>query len=126
MKQSGINKIILFENRSLSIDYDNFSISTGGEVVEIFNFPKLTIEPGVINVKYEINFQVDDLTPDDVEKINNSIYGWIAKIYFLDRSVKLIEKPFFNLTASEINTNSSHSRNITLQSWNRLGLIPFN
>lgn len=126
MIQAGLANIILYENKNLSINYDTFTVVTGGETILLNTRPKLEIEPRAVNITYKIKAQLNDLIQFEVDKINNSIYGWIAVFQYLDGSDKIIERPFFKMVNAAIQTNTSHSREIELESWNRQGLIAFN
>lgn len=126
MNQAGINKITLFENRNLAINYTTFSITTDGHIIELGNFAKLNIDPGVIVINYLIEAQINDLQPSGIQPITSSIYGWIAKFDFLDNTTKIIERSFIAPEYSKLDNNTSNSRNIELISWNKQGLIKFN
>lgn len=125
-KQAGLKKITLYENKNAIINYDTFSIITDGNVIEIEHFPELIVTPDLVVINYKIFAQLNDLNKEDVDTINDSVYGWIAQFEFHDLTTKVVDRPFFREEMSNLNTNISHSRKINLESWNRQGLIDFN
>jgi len=112
--QAGIQRIVLTEAK------------IGGESITLDQRPQLEIEPKEVINNYTISAQINDLQPTEIEQIERSIYGWLAKFYFLDLSIKTVDKPFFNLQNTEIKTNVSNSRIIKLSTWSKLGLIASN
>ena len=125
MEQAGLYKITLYENKDLLINYDLFSISNSGEIIELENRPKLEIEPEKGVIKYKIFEQLNDLNQPNIDIINNTIYGWIAKFDFLDNTTKIIDKAFFKEQMTALNTNNSNSREINLETWSKRELIAF-
>ena len=123
--QAGLYRAILTEAKNLSINYSTFAIS-GGDEIMLNTKPVLTIESNDTLYNYTLSAQLNDLTQPQIDQINDSIYGWIAKLEFFDLTTKIIERPFFALKNTDVKTNVSHSRMITLNSWNRQGLIAFN
>jgi hypothetical protein len=125
MTQAGLNKITLFENRDLSINYTTHAIATAGQVIELPDFATLDIDPNAIVINYSISAQILDLQPVELASLTQSIYGWIAKFDFLDNTTKIIERAFIKPELSELDNNTSNSRTFELISWNRQGLIKF-
>ena len=125
MIQAGLHKITLYENNSLHINYDSFEITSSGDIIELSENPKILIDPQAVNINYRIEARIDGFSNEITEKINNSTYGWIAKLDFFNLETKVIEKPFIRPQANDLNNNISNSRIIELEAWNRQGLIPF-
>ena len=125
MTQAGLHKITLYENKEVLINFDTFDIITQGQQIELNDFPKLIIDPQSVNINYKISAQLDNFDQELVNNINDSVYGWIALFEFLDLEKKIVEKPFFRLVNSDLDTNIANVRTINLESWNRQGLIAF-
>lgn len=126
MSQAGLNKITLYENRNLIINFGIFTVTNSGNIIELTDRPKIIIEPKFTNVLLTLSAQLNDLNQPVIDMINNSVYGWVAKFDYLDLTTKIIETPFFNADFTDLKSNVSNSRSINLKAWNKRGLITFN
>lgn len=129
ISQAGIYKLTLLENKELVIVRDSnkniTAITTSGETIELNtddNRPnyKNDLDSGDNNVvlnEHIKEFIISSLTEesfDEIEQLNNSIYGWIPIIEFMDNQKYIINTPFF-VSIGRVNTQTSHIFKIELE-----------
>ena len=131
MEQSGIYKIVLFEN--LGINYifkqdgtEIYSITTTGESItltqcenKIFNLVSKPIKKGSnrkLTYDYEITFDIFDLTDASFTQLEvlNSINGWIPILYFRKGEIRILRSPLF-FQQTELDVNKTHYYEIALK-----------
>ena len=127
--QAGIYKLDLYENKYFVPTYDAngkiTSFTYSGEVINLEtneNEPKYSndLSPGennnIIN-DTTLNFNLNGLDPDvynEIEKLQQSIYGWISVIEFMDNQKYIILEPFFPEVGT-LNAQVSHTFNIDMK-----------
>lgn len=126
MQQAGLNSIVLYENKDVSLTYDasgNVSdISNSGAVITIENDenrPRLSqdIDSAANNdllMNYIFDFLVFDFDQDTILSfLSTSIYGFIPVFNMNDSDVFLVNQPFF-AEVGELNAQSSNSWPVSL------------
>ena len=125
-QQAGLYKLTLYEAKDISIVWVNSeeidSISNSGEALEFDteNNTQFTdaLEAAFNNLvinDYNIQFGLFGLDKVSiVEKLNNSIYGWIPVFEFMNTQNKALIVPFFGFS-EQVNANTSHSYKISLK-----------
>jgi hypothetical protein len=122
MEQAGINDITLYENNGITITYDEngeiLSVSSTGDTLELdgcLNRPlfEFECEPNnnnTLNWGYLITAILEGITEsnqDELERLHESIYGWIPKIELKSGKTILLNDPFF-ATSDDLNTSQDH------------------
>lgn len=128
MQQAGIDKIILYENKSLTYlwyDADTIvNLANNGDILTFVNDenPFLFIDPDINeNAKqayfYGVQFTIflfNDTSVAKLAQISESIYGWKPVILFLDGTLKFLDETLF-FDKSEIDPNESMSFEVKLE-----------
>jgi len=120
IEQAGIYSIELIENKDISIFYNGSAISSisgSGQSIVLNNDQEIRLSFTPERSKgnktlflYELNCKIYDLSKGTKSKINSlkkSIYGWLAKVEFYDKSEKIILSPL-KFKGSNINNNISN------------------
>lgn len=128
MEQSGIYKVVFYENKSIAYFWNSGIINdvyTAGQTItlsdcEMLNF--IDIESIGANNRtlhdYTISFRYYDLSLTTIEQIIilNNTYGWIPVIYFRNDEIKVIQSPFvLSENLESLETNKSNSFNLELK-----------
>lgn len=127
MQQAGLHTLDLYENKGFQITYDAAglvqSASNTGEVINIAqeNRPKLNQDLNQafnnnLLLKYQFEFLLFDFKPETeeiLEKLLESIYGWIPVYTMLDLDKFLIREPFFGVPG-DLESNVSHSCHVVM------------
>jgi len=125
-QQAGLYKLKLYEAKDISIAYVDSeqisSISNSGEVLEFdtenYNTFQDALETAFNNLlrnDYSIAFELFGWGQISiVEKLNNSIYGWVPVFEFMDTQNKVLILPFYGVSGT-VDTNTSHSYNVSLK-----------
>ncbi|MCP4764346.1 MAG: hypothetical protein GY870_21410 [archaeon] len=122
MEQAGLYKINLYENKGVSVTYDSekdiSSLTNSGEVLDFetnlnknkFSDNLSSANNNLLLNEYVIGIELNGIASamELLEKLNNSIYGWIPVFEFMDGQKKTILTPFFQ-NAPEVNTSVSHT-----------------
>jgi uncharacterized protein (TIGR02145 family) len=140
-EQSGIEKIVLYENIDLTIVWANNttidSIITTGQTITLTDCEFLNYEDEAVigaNNKtlhdYTLFFRYFDLTLEtiaDIETLINT-YGWVPALFFRNGEKKVINTPFQLQQIDDLETNVSHNWNQELKpdEPTEQELIPFN
>lgn len=131
IKQAGVYKITLYENKGFSFDYNVDgsipinSISNNGNVLELTtdsNFAEYSngiISAGnnAIKNRHLIKFQMNGYNQQNLftlEKIQASIYGWIPVLELMDNQTYLINEPF-KQKVNPLNTQVTHTFFVELE-----------
>lgn len=110
MQQAGINKIVLYENLGINLNYyDPFDrrnvtdISNTGDTYTIenkaqpeFDIVAVLTRNNKTGFKYIMKFFIFDLTFDELDNVamlKESIYGWCPLVYFYDGTIKFYNTP---------------------------------
>lgn len=124
-EQAGIYKISLYENKDLSFDYTGVGsitgINYGGNLIEIENSNDNTCMLSLVQtpernsnneLRYNstISYILYDYSVENlqvIQKLKQSIYGWIALIEFYNGDLKIINTPLrFDNSAMKNESNS--------------------
>lgn len=120
-EQAGVYKVDLIENNNISATYsgDNItSISGSGATINLLNDQEITFKfspirgkNNKIQYKYELGFKDYDLSIENINLMNQirqSIYGWIAKIEFYNKEIKIVNTPLKFVNSNLNNAVSNH------------------
>lgn len=120
-QQAGIYELTLIENKGVILTFDSnndvtnivstgntIELNTNDNVIQLSNNIDSANNNELINT-YILKLELNGLDQQDLtEQINNSIYGWIPSIEFMDGQTKLINTPFFQ-KVNEMDTQSTHT-----------------
>lgn len=124
MQQAGVNKIILYENVGITLNYyDPFDrrnvtdISNNGDSYTIetkqqpeFDINAVLTENNQLGFDYNIKFYIFDLTfdtLDNIEMLKESIYGWCPLIYLNDGTIRFYNTPLKFFSDNEMKVQES-------------------
>ena len=126
VEQAGVYKITLIENKGVSVTRSGDSItdiSGTGQTIELENEQELALdftpERGKntrLLFQYQLNYKAFDLSKETkaiINQVKRSIYGWLAKVEFYNKDVKIILSPL-RFDTGNVNNNVSNHYDLSL------------